>query len=173
MDANNKFLWRPEDIYIAGHVYKELVWQYEAGEFGPKTKIHPKVIKERIYKGLRDFIHYDTLEESLYGHIAGKMNNKGDKRLVKESIDHCSNVYRKRIGVPNEGDRKVEVLKDDKWVEINFSDLKRYMKFRLFEATGEPVISDGCTEFLATSDAFVGKFGFYTIYTRDLDRKKV
>jgi hypothetical protein len=40
------------------------------------------------------------------------------------------------------------------YIEIQFKDLKKGDEFRLFESTGEPVVWDGETEFVAESDAY-------------------
>jgi hypothetical protein len=51
--------------------------------------------------------------------------------------------------------RKVEVLKDDTFTEIQFSQLKNGDVFKLFEPTGEPVFNEAGTVFhKALSDPF-------------------
>lgn len=71
--------------------------------------------------------------------------------------------------------RKVLVLSDDiepVWLEIKFEELKTGDLFKLFEPTGEPVVTDdGRTEFLCTSDAFLGPYGpeKSTVWTVETD----
>ena len=62
--------------------------------------------------------------------------------------------------------REVEILKDGKWIEIEFCELKKNDIFRMFEPTGEKVYNDNReTIFIASSDAFVGENGVLTINT--------
>ena len=60
--------------------------------------------------------------------------------------------------------RKVEILKDGEWIEIEFSNLKKDDVFRMFESTGEEVRNDHEEDvFVALTDAFVGENGVLTI----------
>lgn len=60
--------------------------------------------------------------------------------------------------------RKVEILKDGEWIEIEFCELKKDDIFRMFESTGEEVYNDnGENIFVALSDIFAGENGFLTI----------
>lgn len=60
----------------------------------------------------------------------------------------------------NKQTRKTEVFSNDIWSEVEFKDLKRGDRFRLFEPDGERVVtSDGKDEFICTSDAFFGPHG--------------
>jgi hypothetical protein len=50
-------------------------------------------------------------------------------------------------------DRKVEILRNSSWQEVNFEQLKVGDTFRLFELTGEPVVDHkGNTIFYAKSN---------------------
>ena len=52
--------------------------------------------------------------------------------------------------------RKVKIFKDEKWIDIEFENLKTGDKFRLFESTGEEVKNEnGNLEFIATSDTYI------------------
>lgn len=60
--------------------------------------------------------------------------------------------------------RKVELLKDGEWIEIEFYELKEDDIFRVFESTGEEVRNDHEENILvALTDAFVGENGVLTI----------
>lgn len=60
--------------------------------------------------------------------------------------------------------RKVELLKDGEWIEIEFYELKEDDIFRMFESTGEEVYNNNGENILvALSDAFVGENGILTI----------
>jgi len=56
-------------------------------------------------------------------------------------------------------ERLVEVLKDEKWVNCKFEDLKKGDKFRLFDIEEDKLIpvklENGKTEFNAISDPYV------------------
>lgn len=56
--------------------------------------------------------------------------------------------------------RKVEVLKDGKWQEIEFKKIHKGDIFRLFESTGEPVMdNNGKTEFVAKNEPYMTSDG--------------
>lgn len=38
--------------------------------------------------------------------------------------------------------RTIQILENEKWIDINFEDLKTGDVFRMFESTGEPVVGD-------------------------------
>lgn len=60
--------------------------------------------------------------------------------------------------------RKVEILKDGEWIEIEFCELKKDDIFRMFEPTGEEVYDNNRENiFVASSDAFAGENGVLTI----------
>ncbi len=50
--------------------------------------------------------------------------------------------------------RKVEVIRDGKWVETPLREVVTGDTFRMFEPDGEPVEDQGQREFIASSDAF-------------------
>ena len=51
--------------------------------------------------------------------------------------------------------RKVEVFKDDGWLEIQFKELEVDNKFRMFEPDGSPVIGlAGVTEWIVTKGPY-------------------
>lgn len=52
--------------------------------------------------------------------------------------------------------RKIEVLKNNKWQEINFEHLHKGDIFRMFESTGEPVVDNkGNRHFKAVSEPYM------------------
>lgn len=54
--------------------------------------------------------------------------------------------------------RTVQRLEGDKWVNIEFNQLRLDDNFRMFESTGEQVIGLGnTTEWVATSNPFLDK----------------
>lgn len=56
--------------------------------------------------------------------------------------------------------RSAEILINDEWLPIEFKNIKKGDTFRLFESTGEPVLSkDGDTEFIAISNPYIAKGG--------------
>lgn len=60
--------------------------------------------------------------------------------------------------------RKVEVLINNEWVERDFAELRKGVKFRMFESTGEPVVdNEGRTEWTAISDPFKTESGVWAI----------
>lgn len=60
--------------------------------------------------------------------------------------------------------RKVEIKKNGKWIEYDFSRLKKGDIFRLYEKTGEIVKDDkGNTEFVATSEPYLTAEGILSI----------
>ncbi|MBZ4649251.1 hypothetical protein [Thermosipho sp. (in: thermotogales)] len=64
----------------------------------------------------------------------------------------------------NQDFRKVQKFVDGEWRNINFEDLKKGDKFRMFETTGEPVVDDyNVSEFVAESDPFVNKYGITAV----------
>ncbi len=59
--------------------------------------------------------------------------------------------------------RKIEVLKDLKWQEVQFYELREGDIFRMFESTGESVLNtDGQTIFYASTNPF-GADGVWSI----------
>lgn len=59
--------------------------------------------------------------------------------------------------------RKIEVLKDLKWQEVQFYELRDGDIFRMFKSTGEPVFNtDEQTIFYASSNPF-GSDGVWSI----------
>ena len=40
-------------------------------------------------------------------------------------------------------ERKIEVSRDDKWVEVQMKDIRKGEKFRMFEPDGKPVVGQG------------------------------
>ena len=60
--------------------------------------------------------------------------------------------------------RKVEVLINNEWVERDFAELRKGVKFKMFEPTGEPVVdNEGETEWIAISDPFKTESGVWAI----------
>lgn len=49
-------------------------------------------------------------------------------------------------------DRKLEVFRNEAWVESTMKDLKAGEKFRMFEPEGDPVIFKETTEFTVDAD---------------------
>lgn len=64
--------------------------------------------------------------------------------------------------------RKVEIMVAGVgWTPCKFSDVVEGDLFRLFEATGEPVVlDDGSSEFRASADAFLS-YGKWVLETKD------
>ncbi len=52
----------------------------------------------------------------------------------------------------HEEPRKIEVLRNNVWVTIKLTEVKKGETFRLFEPDGTPVSHKGKTEFLAKED---------------------
>ena len=51
--------------------------------------------------------------------------------------------------------RKVQILKNCEWIEVDFSELKLGDTFRMFEPTGESVVGDkGMSEWTVTSTPY-------------------
>lgn len=63
--------------------------------------------------------------------------------------------------------RTVEILKDNKWIESLFKDIKHNDVFRIFEQDGSVVKFglDNNPTFIATSDAY-SENGLYRVYTK-------
>ncbi len=62
--------------------------------------------------------------------------------------------------------RRAEVLVGDKWIDIEFEEIRAGNRFRLFESTGEPVVDEnGKSEFIAKTDPYITKDGVYGIDT--------
>lgn len=64
--------------------------------------------------------------------------------------------------------RTVEIYNDteNKWIKVEFSEIKKDDKFRLFESTGEPVKDEkGNTEFIAESNVKVNEDGIMYVDT--------
>lgn len=69
--------------------------------------------------------------------------------------------------------RSVEILINDEWLPIEFKNIKKGDTFRLFESTGEPVLSeDGDTEFIAISNPYITKGGVDGIDIKGGDKDK-
>ena len=69
-----------------------------------------------------------------------------------------------------EEDRKLEVLIENSWVEFEkMEDIKKDMKFRLFESNNEIVTDkNGKNEFIAKNDAyFNNKFGVFCVDVKE------
>ena len=65
-------------------------------------------------------------------------------------------------------DRKAQIFKNNKWIDIKFEDLKKDDKFRLFESDGESVKDkNGYTEFIAINDSYINNKGIGTIDIND------
>ena len=62
--------------------------------------------------------------------------------------------------------RTVIHIKDSRTrIEIKFKDLKKGMKFKLYESTGELVVSNELSLFTAMSDAYLNESGIWEIQT--------
>ena len=62
--------------------------------------------------------------------------------------------------------RKVIHIQDDGTKrEIEFKYIKKGMKFKLFESTGEPVLFSEESIFTAQSDAYLNNFGIWEVET--------
>ena len=56
--------------------------------------------------------------------------------------------------------RTVQVYDNGIWVDVEFKELNKGDRFKLFESTGEPVASpDGISEWIASSNPFTNKYG--------------
>lgn len=60
-------------------------------------------------------------------------------------------------------DRKTEILINGEWTPSHFSGIRKGRKFRLFEPTGEPVVSDSKTDFTALGDAYLNENGIWCV----------
>lgn len=63
--------------------------------------------------------------------------------------------------------RAVERLEEGQWVDIDFLQLEKGVIFRMFEDDGSPVLDEGISIFLATSDLFYSN-GVPTIKTEHI-----
>ena len=60
--------------------------------------------------------------------------------------------------------RRVEVFRQNEWQLIEFKNVKKGMRIRMFEPTGEPVVmtQTGKHDAITISDAYKGKNGILT-----------
>lgn len=59
--------------------------------------------------------------------------------------------------------RSVKILKEARWVDVEFSEVNEGDLFKMYEPDGELVESLGTTEFKALSKAYIGENGVLTI----------
>lgn len=59
--------------------------------------------------------------------------------------------------------RKTEILINGEWTPSHFLGICKGKKFRLFESTGESVVSDGKTDFKALGDAYINEDGIWCV----------
>lgn len=60
--------------------------------------------------------------------------------------------------------RKVQILSQDTWQDVEFADIRKTQTFRLFEPTGEPVVGDdGKTEWVALDYPFKNEQGILQV----------
>jgi hypothetical protein len=66
--------------------------------------------------------------------------------------------------------RLVKVLKEGKWLDIEFPEIKEGDIVRLFESSGEPVRGlGGVTKFQAVSDAYIDiEYNVYTFAMKEV-----
>ena len=59
--------------------------------------------------------------------------------------------------------RTCQILKDDEWTNINFEELKKDNKFRLFDDGVLVKDNDGFSIFTALNDAYMNEEGIYQV----------
>jgi hypothetical protein len=82
---------------------------------------------------------------------------------------HLDVIKRKEKNMNRKVEKILDTLSINKWVEINFEDLKKDDIFRMFEVTGELVLRENKESiFIATGDAYFNDIlGVYTIDIAD------
>lgn len=77
-------------------------------------------------------------------------------------------MFNPQLDEQQETKRKVNVFRNNEWVECEFTDLKKDDSFRMFDDDGSIVEDDkGNTEFVALSDPYINDIGILEIEIED------